>query len=75
MIATAALRATTPLLGIDYGTAISRGETARLLGDLAGQSLLLAGAGLLLGLGVGTILSAAGVYLFKQRQFQQRLQS
>lgn len=75
MMCNAVLRAATPLLGVEYEQAIAQGEVARLLGQLAEQSLTLAGAGLLLGLGVGAILSAAGVYLFKQRQFRQRLQS
>lgn len=75
MMCNAVLQAATPLLSVDYEQAIAQGEAARLLGRLAEQSLVLAGAGLLLGLGVGAILSAAGVYLFKQRQFQKRLQS
>jgi hypothetical protein len=75
MMGSAVGRAATPLLGADYGAASTQGEVARLLGSLAEQTLALSGAGLLLGLGVGTVLSAAGVYLFKRRQFRQKLQS
>jgi hypothetical protein len=75
MTCNAVLRAATLLLSVDYEQVINQGETARLLSRLADQSLVLAGTGLLLGLGVGAILSAAGVYLFKQRQFNEMLQS
>lgn len=75
MMCNAVFQAATPLLSAEYEQLITQGELVRLLGRLAEQSLMLAGAGLLLGLGVGAILSAAGVYLFKQRQFNKMLQS
>jgi hypothetical protein len=75
MIWNPVLQAALPLLSINYQKVITEGEIAHLMARLAEQSLILLGAGLLLGLGVGTILSAAGVYLFKQRQFEKILQT
>lgn len=75
MMWNAVLQAATALLSVNYEQLIAQGDTARLLSRLADGSLVLAGTGLLLGLGVGAILSAAGVYLFKQRQFNKMLQS
>lgn len=51
------------------------GEVARAFESLAEQALLFAGAGGLLGLGVGITVSGAGVYLMKRRQIRNRLQS
>lgn len=61
------------MLGVDYESVITQGEIAKLLGEITEQTLALTGAGLLLGLGIGTILSAAGVYLYKRRQFHRKL--
>lgn len=51
------------------------GELTRAFESLAEQALALAGAGGLLGLGVGITVSGAGVYLIKRRQIHNRLQS
>lgn len=68
-------RLATLILGVDYESVITQGEIAKLLGEITEQTLALTGAGLLLGLGFGTIFSAAGIYFYKRRQLHQRLHS
>jgi hypothetical protein len=51
------------------------GELTRLFNALANQAIALAGGGALLGLGLGVLIASVGVYLYKQRQIQAKLQS
>lgn len=51
------------------------GELTRMLDTLADQAFFLAGGGALLGLGIGVIVSGAGVYLYKRRQIRTKLNS
>lgn len=51
------------------------GELARSSESLAEQTFVFAGAGGLLGLGLGITLSGAVVYLLKRRQINNKLQS
>lgn len=69
VLATIAFALTTP------SEARRMGELTRELEALAEQALVLAGAGGLLGLGIGITVSGAGVYLYKRRQIRAILQS
>ena len=52
---------------------MAAGESARAVNQLAEQALLLAGAGALLGLGLGITVSGVATYLYKRKQITEKL--
>lgn len=55
--------------------AIAAGDRARAVSRLAEQALVLAGAGVVLGLGVGITVSGVATYLYKRKQIRDKLDS
>ncbi|WP_324664311.1 hypothetical protein [Haloarcula sediminis] len=55
--------------------AIAAGSRARAVSRLAEQVLVLAGSGVVLGLGLGITVSGVATYLYKRKQIRDKLDS
>lgn len=63
------------LLTSEYESATTAAEISKTIVSLAEQAPVLAGAGVMLGLGLGLVVSGGGVYLYKRRQIHNRLEA
>ncbi|MFB6070073.1 MAG: hypothetical protein ABEJ76_03540 [Halanaeroarchaeum sp.] len=73
VMASAALAASGSSLGVRAARATARHVLT--LQGLVGKTALLAGSGVLLGLGLGAIVGSLGTFLYKRRQIRERLRS